>query len=159
VHTFEITFEAREVGSATLSYSNVLQKIVMSNVNYLQRRHPSWAGGDVNLPAVVMLEISETTLTGAGCNKISTTATAVYSVVHPHLESLEVYLEGNPTLPPNFTQNLTAVDEAVGTHIFDTTLMGPCAYIMWLSVHLRLTSGYGRISGSHIYDHIAFCKS
>jgi hypothetical protein len=159
VHTFEIIFEAREVGSSSLAYSNVLQRIVISNVNYLQRRHPSWAGGDVNLPAVVMLEIAETTLTGAGCNEISSTATAVYSVVHPHMESMEIYLEGNPTLPAPFPQNLTAVDEAVGTHAFDTTLMDPCAYIMWLSVQLRLTSGYGRISGSHITDHIAFCKS
>jgi hypothetical protein len=159
VHTFEITFEAREVGSSVLSYSTVLQKIVISNVNYLQRRHPAWAGGDVNLPAVVMLEISETTLTGAGCNKISTTATAVYSVVHPHLDNMEIFLEGNPPLPADFSQNLSAVTEAVGTHVFDTSLMGPCAYIMWLSVHLRLTSGYGRISASHITDHIAFCKS
>lgn len=159
VHTFEITFEAREVGSSVISYSNVLQKIVISNVNYLQRRHPAWAGGDVNLPAVVMLEINETTITGAGCNQINNTATAVYSVVHPHLEGMSISLEGNPPLPATFSQNLTAVTEAAGTHVFDTSMLGPCAYIMWLSVTLRLTSGYGRISAAYLTDHIAFCKS
>jgi hypothetical protein len=62
-------------------------------------------------------------------------------------------------LPPGFSQNLSSVTEAVGTHVFNTSGLGSCAYIMWLDVHLRLTSGYGRIAGSHILDHIAFCKS
>lgn len=159
IHTFEITFEAREVGSLTLSTSNVLAKIVLSNVNYLQRRHPSWAGADVNLPATVMLEIQETTAGGAGCNKIDDTLTALYSVVHPHLDNMRLSFEGNAPLPSDFPQNLSGSSEAVNNFIFNTSTLNPCAYVVWLSVNLRLTSGYGRIPGSHITDHIAFCKS
>lgn len=159
VHTFEITFEAREVNSPTLATSNVLAKIVLSNVNYFQRRHPSWAGADVNLPATVMLEIKETTAEGAGCNKIGDTLTAYYSVVHPHLDNMKLSFEGNIPLPADFFQNLSGSTEAVNDFVFNTSILSPCAYVVWLTANLRLTSGYNRVPWAHITDHIAFCKS
>ena len=159
IHTFKIIFEAREVGSMVLSASNELSKIVLCNVSYKQRRHPSWGySGDVTLFAAAMLEIHETTAADAGCGAISNTVTADYTCCHPHMESLNIYLEGNPVLPPVFNQNLMPVDEANGNHVFNTAGLGKCAYILWLELVLRLTSGYGRIYGSTIYDHIAFCK-
>jgi len=106
-----------------------------------------------------MIEIHETTAIDAGCGAISNTVTADYTCCHPHMESLELWLEGNPVLPPSFTQNLMALPEANGNHVFNTAALGKCAYILWLRLQLRLTSGYGRISASTVYDHIAFCKT
>ena len=168
VHNFEITCEVREVGNPAVSYSNVLQRIAICNTQYLQRLHPSWAGGDTAPYAVVMLELAETTLSGAGCNKVNNTITAVYSVVHPVIDSLRIYFEGNGTgsltlpLPPPPTPPVPIPivgNAAVGSHTFDITMLASCAYIVWLQANFRLTSGYGRISSSVIWDHIAFCKA
>ncbi|MEO6550321.1 MAG: hypothetical protein ABIN94_20115, partial [Ferruginibacter sp.] len=77
IHTLKIIFEAREVGSMSLSATNELTKIVFCNVHYKQRRHPSWAyalpipNGDQTLSAVAMLEIAETTAVNAGCGTIA----------------------------------------------------------------------------------------
>jgi hypothetical protein len=165
VHTFKIIFEAREVGQSVLSAINELTKIVLCNVTCKQRRHPSWGyngpvpNGDETLWAAVMLEIHETTAVDAGCGTISNVVTADYTCCHPHMESMRIYMEGNPVLPPQFTQNLSAVNEANGNQVFNTAALQKCAYIIWLQLDLRLTGGYGRISGSTIWDHIAFCKS
>lgn len=161
VHNFEITCQVREVGTIPVAYSNVLAKIAVCNINYLQRLHPSWAGGDTNRLAVVMLELQETTLSGGGCNKITNQVTAHYSVVHPVIDNMSIYFEGNGALPAPFTINPVLGNEAVGNTAphFDITLLKPCAYIVWLQATFRLTSGYGRISGSTIWDHIAFCKA
>jgi hypothetical protein len=161
VHHFEITCEVREVGTSSVAYSNVLSKIAVCNTSYLQRHHPSWAGYDSAPYAVLMLEIEETTLAGAGCNKIGNQLTAKYSVVHPVIDNMSIYFEGNGALPAPFVINPVAGDEAVGGTApqFDVTALQPCAYIVWLQASFRLTSGYGRISGSSFTDHIAFCKS
>jgi hypothetical protein len=161
VHHFEITCQVREVGTVPVAYSNVLQHIAVCNTNYLQRLHPSWAGGDTNRYSVVMLELVETTLTGGGCNKVNNQITAVYSVVHPVIDNMRIYFEGNGALPAPFVIAPVIGDEAVGstTPLFDITALDPCAYIVWLEATFRLTSGYGRISGSTIWDHIAFCKA
>ncbi|MEO7768806.1 MAG: hypothetical protein ABIS01_15355, partial [Ferruginibacter sp.] len=168
IHTFKIIFEAREVGSFVLSATNELTRIVLCNVSYNQRRHPSWAyagpipNGDVTLPAVCMLEIAETTAANVGCGTIVDQVTANFSCCHPHMETLTVYIEGNTPVPPpatSFSLNVSGVDDAPGAQIFDTTAYPKCAYIVWLTLTLRLTSGSGRISGSYLTDHIAFCKS
>jgi hypothetical protein len=163
IQHFEVVCEVREVGTIPVAYSNVLSKIAICNSHYLQRRHPSWAGGDVNLYAVVMLELEETTLTGAGCNKVTNQITAHYSVVHPVVDNIQIYFEGNGALPAPFTINPVPppATEAVGTTLplFDISVLEPCAYIVWLEATFRLTSGYGRISDATISDHIAFCKA
>ena len=161
VHHFEITCEVREVGTVAVAYSNVLSKIAVCNTSYLQRHHPSWAGYDNAPYAVLMLEIQETTLAGAGCNKIGNQLTAKYSVVHPVIDNMSISFEGNAPLPAPFVINPVAGDEAVGgtTPQFDVSMLQPCAYIVWLQATFRLTGGYGRISNATLTDHIAFCKS
>ncbi len=161
VHHFEITCQVREVGTIPVAYSNVLTRIAVCNTDYLQRLHPAWAGGDVHRYAVVMLELEETTISGSGCNKVTNQVTAKYSVVHPVIDNMRIYFEGNGALPPQFAINPVAGDEAVGSTSpqFDVTALDPCAYIVWLEATFRLTAGYGRISGSTIWDHIAFCKA
>jgi hypothetical protein len=166
VHTFKIIFEAREVGSIVLSATNELTKIVLCNVTYKQRRHPSWGyTGDLSFYGVTMLEINETTAVDAGCGTIVDTVTANYSCCHPHMDTLQIYIEGNLPVPPpvppisSITQNVSAVDDAHGAQAFITSGYPKCAFIVWLKLSLRLTSGAGRVSGSYIEDHIAFCKS
>jgi hypothetical protein len=163
LHTFKIIFEARQVGSAVLEASNELTKIVFCNVSYKQRRHPSWGyTGDVTLPAVTMLEINETTAIDAGCGTIVDTVTANYSCCHPHMDTLDIYIEGNVPVPPpisSITQNVSGVDDAHGAQAFVTSGYPKCAFIVWLKLSLRLTSGYGRVAHSSLEDHIAFCKS
>ena len=158
VHTFQITFEAREVGSSTVAYSTVLPKIVLTNVTYLQRVHPSWAGGDRAKTGVGMLEIAETTAQGAGCNEIGNVLTATYSVVHPFLENITISFEGNAPLPPTFSAPI-ATDEKIASETFNTSAMQPCAYVIHLLASLRLTSGGGRLPNAYVEDHIAFCKA
>jgi hypothetical protein len=162
IHTFRITFEAREVGTSTIAYSTVLQKIVISNVTYSQIVHPSWAGGLRTKIGVGMLEIAETTATGAGCNKVEDVLTANYSVVHPHLENVTISFEGNAPLPGNFSAPFSGTGESVSAHAFtglNSLPMKPCAYIIHLVGNIRLTSGYGRLPWAYVEDHIAFCKS
>ncbi|MBO0931390.1 hypothetical protein [Fibrella aquatilis] len=158
VHTFQITFEAREVGSSTVAYSTVLPRIVLTNVSYLQRVHPSWAGGDRAKIGVGMLEIAETTAQGVGCNEIGNALTATYSVVHPFLEDISISFEGNAPLPPTFSAPI-ATDEKIGSQAFNTSAMQPCAYVIHIVANLRLTSGGGRLPNAYVEDHIAFCKS
>lgn len=162
IHTFQITFEAREVGTIPVSYSIVLAKIVLCNITYDQIVHPSWAGGFRQKLGVGMMEINETTATGAGCNKVGDTLTANYSVVHPHLENVTIWFEGNPVLPASFAAPFSGSGEAVGSHAFtnlNSLPMAPCAYIIHLVGNLRLTSGAGRLSDAYVEDHIAYCKS
>ena len=163
LHTFKIIFETRVVGSMALSATNELPKIVLCNVSYKQRRHPSWGyTGDITLPAVAMLEINETTAVDAGCGTIIDTVTANYSCCHPHMDTLSIYIEGNVPVPPpitSITQNVSGTDDASGMQSFITTGYPKCAYIVWLKLSLRLTSGYGRVYNSNLEDHIAFCKS
>lgn len=167
VHTFKIIFEAREVGSVVLSATNELTKIVFCNVSYKQRRHPSWGYTvDETLPAVVMLEINETTAAGAGCGTIVNTLTAKYSCCHPHMDKLNIYIQGNlplpfPIAPPPIIpmpQDVSVTNDEHGTRPFDSSASPKCAFILWLTLTLRLTSGNGRVFGP-LEDHIAFCIS
>ncbi len=110
-----------------------------------------------------MLELAETTLSGAGCNKVTNQQSPqYYSVVHPVIASARIYFEGNAPLPPIYPITIApAGDEAVGNTApsFDITTLQPCAYVVWLEATFRLTSGYGRIGNATVYDHIAFCKA
>ena len=159
VHTFKIIFEARKVGTTTLTAVNTLEKIVVSNVSYKQRRHPGWGyTGDVSLMAAAMIEIQETTAAGLGCGSIGGTVTGLYTVCHTHIESFSLYFEGNPVLPAPFpAAPPPPAAEYHGANAFSTTGMEPCAYILWLDVQLGLTNGYQKIP--LIRDHIAFCKT
>ncbi len=162
IHHYEITCEVREVGSTSVAYSNVLAKIAVCNTDYLYRRHPAWAGGDLHCYSVVMLELKETTLSGGGCNKVTNKVTAIYSVVHPAIDNMRVYFEGSGALPAPFVINPVVADEAIGSVVFDVTALPSCAYIVWVEATFRLTRGWGRdITPLYpvIWDHIAFCKA
>ena len=157
--TFRIIFEARVAGSAAVSHSNALDKIVISNLTFVQTRHPYWSGGVANLPAVCMLDINELKV-GSGCDKINNTLTLSYSAYHPYTDNVKLWVEGN--LPPG-TWATNPVPDASGDarakHVtpFFANLLNPCAYILWLRISLRLTNGINR--PDPVYDHIAFCIS
>ncbi len=160
IHTFKIIFEARKVGTTTLTAINTLEKIVVSNVNYKQRRHPGWGyTGDENILAAAMLEIGETTGSGHGCGGITTTVTAQYTIAHPHIEAFTLRFEGNPVLPASFHGGPppAAAEYHNNSLVFSTAGMEPCAYILWLDLQLGLTNGYQKIP--QVHDHIAFCKT
>jgi hypothetical protein len=90
---------------------------------------------------------------------------ALYTVYHPYLGTVGWNFEGNlpPAPPATVSLDLTP---ALGTHevasgsagqVIDLSTFDSCAYILWLNVTLRLTSGYGQVYGT-FQDHIAFCK-
>jgi hypothetical protein len=161
MHRFKLSFEARKVGAMALLSTNALEKIVLSNTHYTQYHHPSWAGFTDTERAVVLVDIAELAMPGAGCSKVTDHVHALFTAYHPFLGSASVYLEGPspPPLPPAISPAIVA-GEAVspaGGHDFDITPQPSCAYILWLSVTLNLTYGYGPFLPAFT-DHIAFCK-
>ncbi len=166
IHTFKLIFEARVVGSPTITDTNALDKIVISNTLYKYNRHPNWAPQTVtDLPtgrAVVMLDIKEMVVAASGCGTLINDLNALFTVYHPHADTVTVYFEGNPPLPPSYSPVLVngeSVSGSTGYH-FDISTLPPCAYILWLRIELNLTHGWGRIPHYYrIWDHIAFCKA
>ena len=161
MHRFKLIYEARKVGTVPIISSNEREKIVMSNTHYTQHHHPSWAGFIDTRPAVVLVDVAELAIPGAGCSKVSNHVHALFTAYHPFLGSVSVYIEGPtpPPLPAGILPAIVAgeaVSPAVG-HDFNITAQPNCAYILWLKVSLNLTHGYGAIS-SPSEDHIAFCK-
>jgi hypothetical protein len=161
MHRFKLFFEARKVGTIPILASNVREKIVLSNTHYTQHHHPSWAGFVDTERAVVMVDIAELAAPGGGCSRVTDHVHALFTAYHPFLGSVSVYIEGPtpPALPPAISPPIVA-GEAVsplGGADFDITAQPKCAYILWLTVTLNLTSGYGASLGA-FYDHVAFCK-
>lgn len=158
VHTFRLIFEERSVGVPASTRRDELARIVISNVRYRQLRHPSWAAQDAVLPAVVMLDIRELQGPGNGCSRIGDALHALYTVYHPHLGSATISFEGNGTLPAPHVPAIGADGQAVSGssgHLFDTSGLQPCAYILHLVATFHLTDGYN--TASPIHDHLAFC--
>jgi hypothetical protein len=158
---FQVVFEARPVGSSTLTATNTLTRIAFSNTAYTYVRHPEWAGGTASGTAVVSLDIGELISPGAsGCDRLTDHVHALYTCYHPYLSGVEVYFEGNPPLPASILPAVVAGEAASGSpgHDFDISALQPCAYILWLKATPRLTQGHGAL-GTTIWDHIAFCKA
>jgi hypothetical protein len=158
VHTFRLIFEERSVGVPASTRRDELVRIVISNVRYRQLRHPSWAAQDAMLPAVVMLDIRELQGPGGGCSRIADALHALYTVYHPHLGSATISFEGNGALPAPHVPAISADGQTVSGssgHLFDTSGLQPCAYILHLVATFHLTDGYN--TASPIYDHLAFC--
>jgi hypothetical protein len=158
---FTINFEARKaIGHAAIS-SNSLPKIALSNTRYAFDRHPDWAGTTITLaagyPLALLLDIEE--LIGHGCSPLTPTSIhADFTAYHPYLATCSVYIEGPAPVPATLNPaivNGEAHSPAGGT-LIDISGLSPCAYILWLTATLNLTSGYGAIGGTY-EDHIAFC--
>lgn len=160
-HTYSLVFEAREVGSAAISDTNALSKIIISNLNYKYNRHPGWAPSTPTHPPVCMLDIKEMVVSGSGCGTMGDDLHALFTAYHPYAEQVTLYFEGNSPLPAAYSPTLTAGEAASGNagYNFDISALGPCAYILWLRIELNLTQGWGRIPDYRYWDHIAFCKS
>lgn len=157
--TFSIAFEARNVGTVGLVGSGSLATIAFSNLKDKYTRHPYWAGGDVETTGVSSLGIAEM-VTSGGCAELEDTIHVLYTAYHPYVGQPTIYFDGNPILPATMSPAVSG-GEAVsvpGGDIVDISTLAKCAYIVWLSVPLRLTSGYGSL-GWVVYDHIAFCKA
>jgi hypothetical protein len=157
---FTINFEARKaIGFAAIS-SNSLPNIALSNTRFAFDRHPDWAGTTITLadhyPLTLLLDIEE--LIGQGCAPL-TTLHADFTAYHPYLGSCSVYIEGPAPLPPGVNPAIGADGQTIspaGGQLFDISGLKPCAYILWLTATLNLTSGYGMLTGDY-EDHIAFC--
>ncbi len=156
---FRISFEARRVGSSTVS-ANALEKIALSNTQFDYVRHLDWAGYTVTSGVMVLsLDIAEL-IAGGGCVPLHNDVHALYTAYHPYLGSARVYLEG-PGVPPP-AQVIPSIDAGgqalspAGGDAFDIRTLTPCAYILWVKATLRLTSGNGGVYGE-FEDHIAFC--
>ena len=165
--TYTITFEARVHGTTALVATNSLNVIAFSNTRYDYIRHTDWDGGGVTTTDVCSLDIKE--LTGAGCSKLTTTATALFTCYHAYLGSARLWLQGPgipyPPVAGPFTVDLAlppygpgAVDEASGPagHVFNISGLASCAYILHLETTLNLTTGDGPI-GYVNQDLMAFC--
>jgi hypothetical protein len=162
MHRFKISFEARKVGTVPILSANARDKIVLSNTHYIQLHHPNWAGYTDNERCVVLIDAAELAVAGGGCGKITGHVHALFTAYHPFLGSVAVYLEGPtpPPLPAGVNPPISPDGEADSPPLgqdFDLTLNKDCAYILWISVALRLTAGYGAFLGA-FSDHIAFCK-
>lgn len=159
---FRITFEAQKIAGSVPIGSNTLDQIAISNTSYAYTRHPEWAGGDTTAAGVVSLRIAEMVAPGSsGCDEIGDELHALFTAYHPYLGSVQLWFEGNPPLPAPISPPV-ATDEALspaGGELFVLSGLDPCAYILWLSATLKLTSGFGLIPGATLFDHIAFCKS
>lgn len=156
--TFGITFQARKTVVHTAVGTNSLGKIAFSNVTDTYEVHPYWAGGNRTSTGVASLGIAEMQTAG-GCAEMGDEIHLLYTAYHPYVGQPTVYLEGNPILPAPLTPAVSsgsAVSSSAGVAV-DISLLAKCAYILWLDVPLRLTSGYGSL-GWVLQDHIGFCK-
>ncbi len=162
---FAINFEARKVIGAVAISGNSLPRIALSNTRYAFDRHPDWAGTTITLasgyPLALLLDIQE--LIGHGCDPLSAMSTpalhAQFTAYHPYLASCSVYIEGPAPVPPTVNPAIDGAGQAIspaGGEAFTITGLSPCAYILWLTATLNLTTGYGAIGGTYS-DHIAFC--
>ncbi len=175
-HTYKIVFEAREVSTASPVLTNTLAQMVVWNGNavlgvssdnaFKVHRHPSWAGGVVNLKGVCMLDIQE--LIGAGCSKIGGTMTIRCSIYHPYLESASMTLTkpsgpgpvAMPAVLPHGVYPGQKLEIAMNQLLTFATTDPACAYVLKVSCGYRLTNGYNAGGGAYFdEDLIAFCKS
>jgi len=157
---YRLYFEARKVATMAAVNSNTLDNIAMSNTRYTYNRHPGWSGGDVTTRSVTSLEITEMIAPGAtGCETLTTKLHALFTAYHPYLADARVYFEGNSPLPATFVASISAGEATAGLpgHLFDISILSPCAYILWLRTEVNLTSGWGQISSPYEWDRIAFC--
>lgn len=160
-HTYRLVFETRNVGGGSVR-KDELAKIVISNSQYTQIRHPSWSGGRATTRGAVMLDIQEFRNANDGCIRLSNSLNALVTTYHDHINTARLRLEG-----ANWSQCLIGSgqnclrdlshDEFSGSVNVPISSLSPCAYILWLDVSYDLTSGNGRVPGQH--DHIAFCVS
>jgi len=149
-HVYRLVFETRDVGGGSVRQDE-LAKIVFSNTQYEQIRHPSWSGGPAETRGAVMLDIQEFRNAGDGCVRLSNSLTALVTAYHNHINAANLRLEG-----ASWSQSLSLTgDEFSGSVNVPISSLDPCAYILWLDVSYDLTDGSGRVDAQH--DHIAFC--
>jgi len=158
-YPYRLVFETRDVGGGN-SRTDELAKIVFSNSQYTQIRHPSWSGGQAKTRGVVMLDIQEFRSANDGCMRLSNGLTALVTAYHDHINSAKLRLEGASwgqcLIGPgqNCLRDLSH-DEFSGSVNVPISSLDSCAYVLWLDVSYDLTDGSGRVPGQH--DHIAFC--
>ncbi len=169
-HVFQITFQARKVGTVPVTLSNVLARISMINATFLYDVHPNWSGHPGDSRAVVSVNVKEVIDAGGGCGKVNNLVNVLYTVYHPFISSPALSFEGPVPVPgsalplgagghTSSPDPIVAVDPTLpNDHCFDFTANPNCAYIVWLGAILDLTSGYGRIANPGVSDHIGFCK-
>jgi hypothetical protein len=161
-HPFAIRFEARNASTNAAISSNTLNPITLTNTSYFQIRHPSWAGGPTTASSILLLDAVELAPAMAGCSRIGATSTGLhvlYSVYHPFLDAVGITFNGNAPLPAAITASVANGSATSGTGgvVVDTSMLHPCAYVMWISATLNITNGSGRPQSAFLSDYIAFC--
>lgn len=169
-HVFEITFQARKVGTVPPTLTNVLARMSMINAAFLYDVHPNWSGHAGDSRAVVSVNVKEVIDGGGGCGKVNALVNVLYTVYHPFISSPALSFEGPVPVPgsslavdadghASSPDPIVPVNPAIANdHCFDFTGNPNCAYIVWLGATLDLTSGYGRITNPGVSDHVGFCK-
>ena len=167
---FQITFQARKVGTVPVTLTNVLQRISMINASFLYDVHPNWSGHAGDSRAVVSVNVKEVIDGGGGCGKVNNLVNVLYTVYHPFISGPKLSFEGPvPVTGSNLAigadghasspDPVVPVDPSVADdHCFDFSANPNCAYVVWLGATLDLTSGYARIDYAEVGDHVGFCK-
>jgi len=161
---FAIRMRVREVGTSSAGMqAGICEKVAINNVRYDNiDSHPDWSSAPKsNQLGVAMVNITQLTGPGSGCNEISNTTglDVTFTAAHPTLGSVSIWLTG-PGGPYSFILPAAATPgDHFGTATPNFTLgdLTPCAYIVTLSVQVLLTTGDS--VPDNLFDQIAFCKS
>jgi hypothetical protein len=156
---FAIRMWVREAGNpATAALAGTCHNVAIDDTLYDNiSHHPDWAGWvESGALAVKMVDIQE--LLPAGCSKITSSLTVLFTAAHPNLGSVTVYMDG-PGGPYNFTLPGAGTPDQFGTATPSGWTVGSlpaCAYVVFIEVEVLLTDG------DHVpipvWDHVAFCK-
>jgi hypothetical protein len=148
--------EAGNPGSAVIA-GECARAAIDNRLYNNENHHPYWAGGVVNGElGVHLLEIQE--LKVAPCSELSGSLTVTFTAGHPNLGAVSITMTG-PGGPYAFSLPAAVAGQQFGTATPNGWTMGslgPCAYIVTLSVQILLTTGDG--VPNNLVDQIAFCK-
>jgi hypothetical protein len=159
---FQLQMWVREQGNdATRQIAGTCIRVAIDDTRYdnVAKGGAWFPHRDSNQLAVASINIQELIGGGGGgCTEILNALTLLYTVAHPNLNTADVTVTG-PNGVNTFTLSGTSnANEKFGTatNNFDITTFPKCAYIVDLTVTLRLTDG--DIGPGPIYDRLGFCK-
>jgi hypothetical protein len=159
-HFFALRMVVRRWGDASSEQpAGRVRRFAVSNPTYTNiTRHPEWnPSPPFSDIAVAVLGLAE--LSMAGCAKITTALTPVFTAAHPNLGAVSMHLEGGPTPPQPFNVPPGASDDRFGTGTpngWTVAGLAPCSYLVRMSAEVRVTTGEHEPSNRE--DYIGFCK-
>ena len=156
---FAIRMMVRQQGtSGAGTAAGLCRKVAIENSRYRTEHHPAWM--KIIKPqalAVALLDIAQ--LQVHGCQKIGDDLDVLYSAAHPNLGGVSITMAG-PGGPYSFAVAAGGGADQHGTAAPSGWLpkdLDACAYIVTLSVSLKLTTGDS--VPDPLIDQMAFAKS